>query len=145
MIYIEYEAYKSKYYDTQKQYNDILNEKEKLFSMTQPKSMKFDGEPVKGGVHKNIFDEYLLLKEQKNIDQRLKEIKAILEDRENLLSLKEEELKNSTNVQDKIYVCRYINRMKVYKISRLVGYSEAQIYRLLKTIKSNINKDDRKW
>jgi len=144
MIYIEYEAYKSKYYDTQKQYNDILNEKEKLFSMTQPKSMKFDGEPVKGGVHKNIFDEYLLLKEQKNIDQRLKEIKAILEDRENLLSLKEEELKNSTNVQDKIYVCRYINRMKVYKISRLVGYSEAQIYRLLKTIKSNINKDDRK-
>lgn len=144
MIYIEYEAYKSKYYDTQKQYNDILNEKEKLFSMTQPKSMKFDGEPVEGGVHKNIFDEYLLLKEQKNIDQRLKEIKAILEDRENLLSLKEEELKNSTNVQDKIYVCRYINRMKVYKISRLVGYSEAQIYRLLKTIKSNINKDDRK-
>ena len=144
MIYIEYEAYKSKYYDTQKQYNDILNEKEKLFSMTQPKTMKFDGEPVEGGVHKNIFDEYLLLKEQKNIDQRLKEIKAILEDRENLLSLKEEELKNSTNVQDKIYVCRYINRMKVYKISRLVGYSEAQIYRLLKTIKSNINKDDRK-
>ena len=26
MIYIEYEAYKSKYYDTQKQYNDILRE-----------------------------------------------------------------------------------------------------------------------
>lgn len=138
MIYIEYEAYKSKYYDTQKQYNDILNEKEKLFSMTQPKTMKYDGEPVKGGVHKNIFDEYLLLKEQKNIDQRLIEIKAILEDRENLLKLKEEELKNSSNIQDKIYVYRYINRMKIYKISRMVGYSEAQIYRLLRVIKSNL-------
>ena len=138
MIYIEYEAYKSKYYDTQKQYNDILNEKEKLFSMTQPKTMKYDGEPVKGGVHKNIFDEYLRLKEQKNIDQRLIEIKAILEDRENLLKLKEEELKNSSNIQDKIYVYRYINRMKIYKISRMVGYSEAQIYRLLRVIKSNL-------
>ena len=106
--------------------------------MTQPKTMKYDGEPVKGGVHKNIFDEYLLLKEQKNIDQRLIEIKAILEDRENLLKLKEEELKNSSNIQDKIYVYRYINRMKIYKISRTVGYSEAQIYRLLRVIKSNL-------
>ena len=61
-----------------------------------------------------------------------------------LIILNEEENKYEQYVQDKIYVCRYINRMKVYKISRLVGYSEAQIYRLLKTIKSNINKDDRK-
>lgn len=138
MIYVEYEAYKSKYYDTQKQYNDILNEKEKLFSMTQPKTMKYDGEPVKGGVHKNIFDEYLLLKEQKNIDQRLKEIKAILKDRENLLKLKEEELKNSTNMHDKIYRYRYLDRMKIYKISRLIGYSEPQIYRILRIIKNNL-------
>lgn len=144
MIYVEYEAYKSKYYDTQKQYNDILNEKEKLFLMTQPRTMQYDGEPVKGGVHKNVFDEYLVIKEQKNIDQRLIEIKAILEDRERLLNLKEQELKNSTNIQDKIYVYRYFDRMKIYKISRMVGYSEAQVYRLLNIIKSNLNKDDRK-
>lgn len=138
MIYIEYEEYKNKYYEIQKRFNDVLNEKEVLFNMTQPASMKYDGEPVKGGVHKNVFDEYLMLKEKKNIDQRLEEIKAILEDRENLLKLKEEELKNSTHIHDKIYRYRYLDRMKIYKISRLIGYSEPQIYRILKTIKNNI-------
>ena len=57
MIYIEYEAYKNRYYESQKKYNDILNEKEVLFAMTQPKTMQYDGEPVNGGVHNNIFDE----------------------------------------------------------------------------------------
>lgn len=138
MIYIEYEEYKNKYYEIQKRFNDVLNEKEVLFNMTQPASMKYDGEPVKGGVHKNVFDEYLMLKEKKNIDQRLEEIKAILEDRENLLKLKEAELKNSTHIHDKIYRYRYLDRMKIYKISRLIGYSEPQIYRILKAIKNNI-------
>lgn len=138
MIYVEYEEYKNKYYEIQKQFNEILNEKEALFNMTQPKSMKYDGEPVKGGVHKNIFDEYLMLKEKKNIDQMLEEIKSILDDRENLLKLKEEELRNSTNIHDKVYRYRYLDRMKVYKISRLVGYGEAQVYRILRTIKNNL-------
>ena len=69
MIYIEYEAYKNRYYESQKKYHDILNEKEMLFAMTQPKTVKFDSEPVKGGVHNNIFDEYLILKEKKNIQR----------------------------------------------------------------------------
>ena len=141
MIYVEYEDYKSRYYETQKQYNDILNEKEKLFLMTQPKTMKYDSEPVNGGVHKNIFDEYLLLKEQKNIDQRLKEIKAILEDRKKLLDLKEEELRNSTDNRDKIYTFRFLDRMKVHKITRLVNYEQAQVYRIINEIKINIKND----
>ena len=138
MIYIEYEEYKNKYYESQKKYNDILNEKEVLFAMTQPKTMKYDSEPVNGGVHNNVFDEYLVLKEKKNIDQRLNEIRTILNDRERLLKLKEEELKNSTNIHDKIYQFRYIDKMKVYKISRLTNYSEPQIYRILKEIRNNL-------
>lgn len=144
MIYIEYEAYKNKYYETQNRYNDILSEKEKLFSMTQPKGIEYDGEPVEGGVYKNVFDEYLMLKEKKNIDQRLEEIRLILADREKLLQIKEDELKNSNNIHDKIYKYRYLDKMKIFKISRLIGYSEPQIYRILKDIKNNINKDDRK-
>lgn len=138
MIYIEYEAYKNRYYESQKKYHDILNEKEMLFAMTQPKTVKFDSEPVKGGVHNNIFDEYLILKEKKNIDQRLDEIKAILEDRERLLKLKEEELKNSNNIHDKVYKYRYLDKLKIYKICRLIGYSEPQVYRILKSIRNNI-------
>ena len=138
MIYAIYEEYKNKYYETQKEYNNILNEKEKLFMITQPSSSKFDKERVSGGSSDNTFDRYLILKEEKKIEQRLKEIRSILDDRERLLKLKEEELKESTDIKDKIYRYRYIDKLKVYKISKLVGYSEAQVYRFLDEIRRKI-------
>lgn len=133
-----YEEYKNKYYETQREYDIILTEKEKLFSITQPSAVKFDKEVVSGGVVDNTFERYLILKEEKKIDQRLEEIKSLLDDRERLLKLKEQELKASTNIHDKIYKYRYIDRLKVYKIAKLVGYSEPQIYRILKAIKREI-------
>ena len=138
MIYEVYEEYKTKYYETQNEYDKVLSEKEKLFRMTQPGAVKFDKEIVSGGVVDNMFERYLILKEEKKIDQRLEEIKSILDDRERLLKLKEQELKSSTSVQDKIYRYRYIDKLKVYKIAKLVGYSEPQIYRILKTIRNNL-------
>lgn len=138
MIYVIYEEYKNKYYETQKEYDIILNEKEKLFMITQPSAVKFDKEIVSGGTTDNTFDRYLILKEEKKIDQRLNEIKSILDDRERLLKLKEQELRASTSVQDKIYKYRYLDKLKVFKIAKLVGYSEPQIYRILKTIRNNI-------
>lgn len=138
MIYVIYEEYKNKYYETQKEYNIILNEKEKLFMITQPSAVKFDKEIVSGGTTDNTFDRYLILKEEKKIEQRLNEIKSILDDRERLLKLKEQELRASTSVQDKIYKYRYLDKLKVFKIAKLVGYSEPQIYRILKTIKREI-------
>lgn len=138
MIYEIYEEYKNKYYDTQNEYEKVLTEKEKLFMMTQPSSVKFDKEVVSGGITDNTFEKYLILKEEKKIDQRLKEIKSILDDREKLLKLKEQELRASTSVQDKIYKYRYLDKLKVFKIAKLVGYSEPQIYRILKNIRNNL-------
>ena len=106
--------------------------------LTQPSAVKFDKEPVGGGITENIFERYLILKEEKKIDQRLEEIKSILDDRERLLKLKEQELRASTDVQDKIYMYRYIDKLKVYKIAKMVGYSEPQIYRILKVIRRNL-------
>lgn len=138
MIYEIYEEYKNKYYDTQNEYEKVLTEKEKLFMMTQPSSVKFDKEVVTGGITDNTFEKYLILKEEKKIDQRLEEIKSILDDREKLLKLKEQELRASTSVQDKIYKYRYLDKLKVFKIAKLVGYSEPQIYRILKNIRNNL-------
>ena len=133
-----YEEYKNKYYETQREYDIILTEKEKLFSITQPSAIKFDKEVVSGGITDNTFEKYLILKEEKKIDQRLKEIKSILDDRKRLLKLKEQELRTSSDVQDKIYMYRYIDKLNVYKIAKLVGYSEPQVYRILKKIQRNL-------
>ena len=138
MLYITYEQFKAKYYEAQKRYNEILNEKEKLFALTQPKATTYDKEKVNGGQPSNAFDEYLILKEKKQIDQQLEEIKSILDDRERLVKLKEEELRSSKILIDKVYRYRYIDKLRVHKITKLVGYSEAQVYRILKTIKNNL-------
>ena len=137
-IYISYEEYKIKYLNAQKEYNKVLEEKESLFAKTQPSAIAFDKEKVSGGRINNTFDGYLIEKEKKQIDQRLEEIKSIVEDRKNLLSIKEKELRWSTNVTDKIYIYRFINKEKIYKIARLVGYSEPQVYRILKIIRKRI-------
>lgn len=138
LLYVEYEEYKNKYYEVQRKYDEILGEKEVLFVKTQPKAVKFDGEKVSGGSPVNAFDEYLIMKEKKNIDQRLKEVKSILDDRARLVELKEEELRASNNVQDKIYRYRYLDRFTIDKITRLVNYSRPQIFRILKTIRNNL-------
>lgn len=138
MLYIEYEEYKNKYYEVQRKYNDILNEKEELFAKTQPKATQITGDKTAGGKHENIFDEYLIQKEKKNIDRRLEEVKSILEDRERLVKLKEQELRASTNSYDKIYRCRYIDKLTIEKTARISNYSRSQVFNILKIIRKNI-------
>ena len=138
MIYKIYEEYKNRYYETQLQYNAILNEKEELFSITQPQAVKFDKEVVGGGNPVNTFDEYLIKKEKKNIDQRLIEIKSILDDRKRLLELKEDELRHSRNIQDRIYTYRYLDRKKIKNIALLIPCGDATVYRELNKIRRSI-------
>lgn len=138
MLYEEYEKYKNKYYEVQQKYNEILNEKEELFARTQPKATQITGDKTTGGKHTNTFDDYLIQKEKKNIDQRLEEVKSILDDRERLLKLKERELRVSKHSYDKIYRCRYIDRLTIEKTARLSNYSRSQVFNILKEIRKKI-------
>ena len=52
-------------------------------------------------------------------------------ERENLLRLKEAELRESNETLDKLYCCRVLDRMKMQKIIRELNYSESHIYRML--------------
>lgn len=143
MLYIEYESFRRRYRETQRKYDEILSEKEKLFQITQPKAVDTEKDKVQGGSQVNSFDEYLILKEQRQIDERLDEVKALLEDRERLLKLKEVELRQSNAVEDKVYRLRYLDRIRVYKIAKMINYSEPQVYRVLRGIREKL-KCDRK-
>lgn len=141
MLYEEYEKYKNKYYKAQKKFDEILSEKEKLFIKTQPGSTDYSKDKTEGGKFENPFDIYIIEKQRQKIEERLKEARSVLEDRKKLLKLKEEELRASSNPYDKIYVYKFMERYKIYKICRLVGYGEAQVYRILKKIRKNIKND----
>lgn len=145
MIYLDYEMFKSKYLETQVKYNAILTEKEDLFTRTQPNAIRYDKERVQssGGIG-NGFDEYLIAKESKKIDERLEEVKSLLDDREKLLRLKEKELRLSNDKMDRIYLLRYVEGIKPHKIAKSLNYSVSQVYRVLNQIESSIQKNMRK-
>jgi hypothetical protein len=143
LLYIEYHEYKTKYYKAQEKYDEVLSEKEHLFVKTQPKATQYDKEVVSGGSPSNSFDEYLILKEKKQIDERLEEAKSILDDRERLLKLKEEELRHSKDWLDIIYVYYYIEKLSMRKIAKRIPFSTTEIYRKVEIIRKNIKMEQK--
>ena len=141
MIFLQYEKIKRHHAKAENDVSQILLEQEQIFQRTQPKTVTLENEKVKGGSPENKFDAYLTEKEARKIDERLEEAKKIRDEFGELLRAKEKELRASKDITDKIYRCRYLDRMKIRKISHLVSYSEPQIYRILKAIRNMIEND----
>lgn len=134
MLYVDYEMFKRRYIETQRKFDAILSEKEELFARTQPKAVRFDKDRVLTSIKGNVFEDYVTAKEERQLDERLREVKALLDDRARLLKLKEQELRSSKEILDKIYCAAYIDRVRVFRIARRLNYSERQIYRFLSEI-----------
>jgi hypothetical protein len=140
MIYKTYVEYKTKYLEAQKKYDEILSEKEELFIKTQPKATKYDKEVVSGSiVHSDPFTMYVSKMEEKKIDERLNAARSILEDRRRLLILKEEELRQSKDWEDIIFVQRFLENKPVKIIKARMPYCRSSIYGILKKIEKNIS------
>lgn len=139
MLYGDYYECQQKYRDAQSVYDGVLEDRELLFERTQPKSTEYDKERLDGGKQSNVFDDYLVQLERKRIDERLEEADRILELRKHLLELKEAELRKSSEPADRVYVLRYLEHCRIHKIASKINYSESQIYRILSTIKADID------
>ena len=140
MIYEEYEAIWSKIRKIEKELFELINKRDELFAMTQPKSSKFDKEIVDGKNPVNAMEEYVIQKEYMN--EKIVQLNQTLDDRYQILRRKRDELRQSKNIYDRIYVYYCIERLSIVKISYLTNYSQSQIYRKLE--KMNINVKDAK-
>lgn len=133
MIYEEYEAILNRIHKKEKELIDQINKREDLFSMTQPKSSKFDKEIVDGKNPTNSMEQYVIQKEYLN--EKINQLNQTLDDWYQILRRKRDELKLSKNIYDRIYYLRIIERLSVYKTSVMVGYSKEQTYRYLRKMK----------
>ena len=127
-----------KFLSAQRKYDEVLTEKEDLFDRTQPQGVSFDKERVGGTSDHNSFDEYLVAVERKQIDERLAEIKNIMDKRYDLLMDKEDELRASQEIMDRLYVLRFLEHQKMQKIARQINYSESHIYRLMNQLLNEV-------
>ncbi len=140
MIYADYELFKIKYNQSQKIYSEIMDEYELIFQRTQVKAIEYDKEKIQSNSYHDKIEEYLVEKERKHIDERLHEAKTIMDERAELLALKENELRKSGNLHDRIYTLKYIDGLDVHKIALIINYSESQIYRIIEKIKERCEK-----
>ena len=137
MIFQEYERLKKQFDNMQKICEQILTEKEKYFTRTQPNAIRYDKVSVTGGKKDNCFDEYLAECEKHKINQRLDEAIKIMQARGELLRLKEIELRASKDLNDIIYTMKFLDHAKPKTIAMALGYSESQIYRILEKMRGN--------
>ena len=131
MIYEEYEAIWYKIRKKEKKLFELMDKRDSLFDMTQPKSTPMDKEIVDGKNPINTIEEYLIQDEQQKLSVRIEQINRLLDDWYQALKRKREELRLSKNLYDRIYYYFCIERLSVYKIAHLVNYSQSQVYRIL--------------
>ena len=138
MIYLEYHFLKQRYKDAMALVDSILAEQEEIFTRTLPNAIRYDTDKVITSNNANILESYVIQKEQRHIEERLSEAKKILEERKSLLKEKESELRASKHNYDVVYVCRWLDRMPVWKICRKTHYSDRQVYRIMDRIRKEI-------
>lgn len=143
MVFREYEQNKTKLNNSIIKYEKLLDDRERLFNITQPKGIDTTKEKIKSSVKESPYDVYLIEKEKRDLDDRIEEALKLIDKRKNLLENVKFKLLESDELIDEVYVCRYMKRMKVRQISQKINYSEPQTYRMLSTIR-NIIEDDRK-
>lgn len=141
MIYKVYEKYKEAYYKSQEEFHEVLNEKERLFSKTQPQSTDYNKDKSSGGKTSNAFDNYLISVQEKDIDNKLNRCRKIMLHRKLLLENKEEELRKSKNEYDIIYKYHFLDCLSIRQIEKKsdVFSSKSEIDRKIQKIKKDCN------
>lgn len=132
-LFIEYEKLYKEYKEAKKEYEKALNKKAEYLYSILPGANKSDGQ---GTFTFKISNKPL------NYTIQITEIEKEIEVRRNLqdnilyrLKLKELELRDSKNILDKIYVMRFIDRIKVRHIAYKINYSTRQTYRIIEELK----------
>ena len=140
MVYPEYEEYKRKYQYFLNRFNQILSRKEDMLMKTLPSAIRYDKDHVQSSPSSNVLDEYVIALDESQIDSELAKVKELIEDRGRLLDLKEKQLRDSAEINDKIYVMKYLDGYGIGKISKILNYSRSQVYRVLDKIQKRCDK-----
>ena len=137
MLYVDYERMWDIIKKQEKELFRLINIRDELFTMTQPRSKTFEKEVVDTShTNSNALESYVIKQEQYTI--RINQLNQSIDDRYQALNRKREELRLSKNIYDKIYYLKYIEKLSIYKIALLVGYDRTSVWRHLKKIEKNI-------
>lgn len=137
-LYLEHRKLYLQYREAVQKVENVLNDYEIISAKVQPKSSLAEHErefsPVvvaAFGQSINKSEEYVIAMEQHRIEERLYAAKLILQERTELLRLKEEEIRKSKDIYNMVYVAKWIDGLKPDTIVKQTGYSRSQVYNIL--------------
>lgn len=140
MLYLEYERAKANFRSAQVMFEEALLEKERLFTITQPKAITYDKDVIQTSPCGDVLDRYVIALEDEHIEEKLRPFRELVMNRESLLDVKERELRKSVDIFDRIYTYRYLDGMSIKGIAKILNFSKSQIYRKLQSIQRKIRK-----
>ena len=138
ILYIEYMQMRYSYNETITRLNALLDAQEAAFTRTLPKAIRYDLQRVNHTPYADLLEDYLMDIEE--IEEKIRSVRILLIERRENLDRIEEQLRKSKDLQDKIFVGRFIDGKSVTVLSRELSYSPERIYQILKQIKPNITK-----
>lgn len=138
MLYLVYERYKQDYHRALDALKAVLDEQEVLIASTEPSAVRYDGDRVQHSSETRIGEYYAIRMETSGLDQRISAAKKLAAERGDLLRMKLVELRQSHDVEDRIYVARFVDRRGVRWIERSLNYSERAVYYHIREIVRNI-------
>lgn len=147
-LYLIHRKYYIAFLMAQQKVDAILTEWEQISAKAQPRCTLAEHErdfiatnaiPVKGGAISKA-EQYAIEMEQRRIKERLSEAKALLAERFNLLDQKEDEIRKSADLYDRVYTLRWLDGVKAEDIADRLHYSRSQVYKIIGHISAQIER-----
>ena len=135
MIYEEYYKKYRKFRSVKQEINRLENKKVSLMGMADIKAI---APKDSDGTSSDKDRIGVYLGELEEVEQNLIKQKHILKEIKNQLEEKEAELRDSHEVLDKVYLYKYIEKMKYYQIAIKTGYEKSSIYNFINQISKRL-------
>lgn len=150
-LYLEHRKRYLQFIDAQHKVEQIVNEYEIIIQRIQPRSAlaeherEFSNETIlpASGKKVNKAEEYAIAMEQRRIHERLTAAKLVMQERADLLAIKEEELRKSKDIYNMIYTFKWVDGLKADAIVNETGYSRSQVYNILKHLTAQLERSDK--
>ena len=137
MIYEEYYKKFRNYGQIKKEINDLENKKISLMRMADIQAIA----PKDGNGINNDKDKFgIYLAELEEVENILIKDKKVLEELKKQLKEKEKELRESKEILDKVYLYKYLYKMKYLQIAPKIGYEKTKTYDLINEVAKNLEK-----
>ena len=149
-LYLIHRKYYLAYLSAQNSVERIIDEWSRIAQKVEPRSTLAEHERdfintvalPNTGSNIGKAELYAIEMEQHRIKERLSDAKELLSERFDLLEQKENELRKSADLYDKIYTLKWIDHEKPEDIADKVHYSRSQVYNIIGHISAQIERSE---